>query len=268
MRILYIGDIVGEPGRKALAEYLPQVKEKYDPACVVVNAENSAHGFGFTEKIAREYFDLGVDCLTSGNHVWDQREMLAFITREKRIIRAANYPEKAPGQGHYVHIIPTGQKILIIHVMGRIFMDPLDCPFRAVDKILMKYPLGGGAHAIFVDIHAETTSEKMALAHYLDGRVTAVVGSHTHIPTADAQIFDGGTGYQTDAGMTGNYNSVIGFDPKIPIHKFTTKTPGKTKMFPAKGAGTLCGVITDVNEKGLCNAIVSLRIGGRLATAP
>ncbi|MGE4313916.1 MAG: YmdB family metallophosphoesterase [Pseudobdellovibrionaceae bacterium] len=265
MRIVFIGDIVGRPGRDAVEKHVSAIREKYSPDVIIMNAENSAHGFGLTEEICKDLYGMGADCITTGNHVWDQREMLSYITRDKRVIRAANFPEGTPGQGHYLHQLPDGRKILVIHLLARTFMDPLDCPFKAADQILAKYRLGAAVNAIFVDIHGETTSEKMAMAHYLDGRVSAVIGTHTHVPTADACIYDGGTAYQTDAGMSGNYNSVIGMDKEAPLIKFTKKTPAPARMFPAAGEGTLCGVYVKTDDTtGLSEEIIPLRVGPRL----
>ncbi|MBL4588643.1 MAG: TIGR00282 family metallophosphoesterase [Alphaproteobacteria bacterium] len=266
MKILFIGDIAGKAGRDALDNYIPTLREEYKPDILIIDGDNAANGYGITEKICKEFYALGADCITTGNHVWDQREILSYITRDPSLLRAANYPETAPGQGACIKTLPTGQKILIIHLMGRIYMpDPLDCPFQTVDKILKNYQLGANVNAIFVDFHAETGSEKMCMAHYLDGRVSAVVGTHTHIPTADCQILPNGTGYQTDAGMTGCYDSSIGMDKEIPIHRFTRKTPGKQRMFPAKGEGTLCGTLIETdNDTGKVRKIDPIIIGKHL----
>lgn len=264
MKILFIGDVVAKTGRGALAEYLPEVMDELSPDCVIVNAENAAHGLGMTGKICDEIFDLGVDCITSGNHAWDKAEIVEYIEQEPRLIRPLNYPEGTPGAGHAVLSLKNGQKILVANAMGRLFMDPLDDPFIGTSKIIQDYKLTQGVDAIFVDIHAETTSEKMAFGHYLDGQVSAVVGTHTHIPTADAQILDGGTAYQTDAGMTGSYNSVIGFNPEAPIKRFTKKMLGG-RLQPSEEEGTLCGsfIITD-DRTGLATSIQSVIRGPRL----
>ena len=265
MKILFIGDIVGEPGRNALSEHMNQLKSSLSPDMIIANAENSAHGFGLTEKICKGLYELGVDCITTGNHVWDQREMLSYIDRDKSVIRAANFPDGAPGQGGCVKTLQNGKKILVLHLMGRLFMDAMDDPFTCADKYLSKYKLGSGIDAIFIDFHAEATSEKMAFAHYVDGRVSGVVGTHTHVPTADAQILEGGTAFQCDAGMTGNYNSVIGMDKKVPVERFVKKVPGKHRMSPAKGEGTVCGVFLQTDDiTGLAKEIRPIRIGPRL----
>lgn len=264
MRILFIGDIIGRSGREAVGKHLPDLRERLKLDFVIVNVDNAAHGFGVTGKIADEFFSLGADCLTGGDHIWNQKEIIPYIDREKRLIRVHNYPPGVPGQSTYLKECPGGRKILVIHVMGRLFLEGYDDPFRSVDDVLKKYTLGSNVQAIFVDIHAEATSEKMALAQYLDGRVSAVVGTHTHIPTADAQIFPKGTAFQTDAGMTGDYNSVIGFKPEIPIQRFTRKF-SLEKLIPGDGEGTLCGTFIETDDAtGHAKAIQPIRIGGRL----
>lgn len=264
MRILFVGDVMGRSGREALAKHLPILKEKLEYDVLIVNGENAAHGFGVTEKIANEFFSLGADCITTGNHAWDQREIISYIEREKRFLRPINYPAGTPGQGAYIHTLFDGRKILILHAMGSLYMDPLDNPFMVIPSYLKTYAMGQNVNAIFVDFHAEATSEKMALAQHLDGRVSAVVGTHTHIPTADAQIFEGGTAYQTDAGMTGDYNSVIGMKKDVPIKRFLRKVP-RERMVPADQDGSLCGVfvVTD-DTTGHAKRIRSIRLGGRL----
>lgn len=263
MKILFIGDIVGRSGREAVEAHLPTIREKHSPDLVIINAENAAHGFGLTEKVARGLFDLGADCLTTGNHVWDQREIISYITREPRIIRAATIPDPAPGKGVLEGRTHEGERFVVIHLMGRVFMDAMECPFRTADRLLKDYRLGKNCDTIFVDFHGEATSEKMALGQYLDGRVSAVVGTHTHIPTADCQIFNGGTAYQTDAGMTGDYDSVIGMKKDVPIFKFVRKMPTE-RMSPASGEATLCGTLIETKSNGLAVDIRPIRIGGRL----
>ncbi|MCD8497873.1 MAG: TIGR00282 family metallophosphoesterase [Alphaproteobacteria bacterium] len=264
MRILFIGDIYGRAGREALANYLPSLKDKLKPDVVIVNGENAAHGIGITEKMCKEFYDLGVDCITSGNHIWDQREIIPYIARDEKLLRPANFPPGTPGNGAYKITLNNGDKILIINAMCRVFMDPIDDPFRVLDEIVSREKLGQTVQAIFVDLHGEASSEKMSMAHYLDGRISALVGTHTHIPTADAHILNGGTGYQTDAGMTGDFDSVIGVRKDIPIQKFVKKMPGE-KMIPSGGEATLCGtfIVTDENT-GLCKAIEPVRVGPRL----
>ena len=264
MRILFVGDIVGRAGRDAVEKHLPDLKAKLKLDFVIVNVDNAAHGFGVTTKIADDFFAMGVDCLTGGDHIWNQKEIIPYIDREKRLIRAHNYPPGVPGQTSYLKDLPDGRKILVAHVMGRLFLEGYDDPFRAMDDVLKKYALGHNVQAIFVDIHAEATSEKMALGHYLDGRVSAVVGTHTHVPTADAQILPKGTAFQTDAGMAGDYNSVIGFKPDIPIQRFVRKLSVE-KLVPADGDGTLCGTFIETDDAtGLAKNIQPVRVGGRL----
>lgn len=264
MRILFIGDIVGRSGRDAFVQQLPELKEKLKPDVIIVNGDNAAHGFGISTKICEEFYELGVDCITGGNHIWDQREIIPFITREERLLRTENYPKGVPGKGHYLKTLADGRKILILHLMGCLFMEDLESPFRVADEILSRYTLGSNVNAIFVDIHAEATSEKMALAQYLNGRVSAVVGTHTHMPTADLQILSKGTGYQTDAGMTGDYDTVIGMKFDVPVQRFTKKFSTE-RLSPGDQEGTLCGtfVITD-DKSGQTKFIEPVRMGPRL----
>lgn len=264
MKILFIGDIVARVGRDALANFLPEVSKQLSPDVVIVNGENAAHGIGINEKICKEFFDLKVDVITLGNHAWDQREVIPYIERELRLVRPINYPAATPGKGHYIHTLSDGRKIMVINAMARLFMDPLDDPFAAVDQIVRANPMGKSVNAIFLDFHGEATSEKMAMAHYLDGRVSAVIGTHTHIPTADAQILSGGTALQCDAGMTGDYNSVIGMKTETPIMRFTRKI-SMEKLSPADGEGTLCGVFVETDDKsGKATCIKPVRKGPRL----
>jgi metallophosphoesterase (TIGR00282 family) len=267
MNVLYCGDVIGRTGRAAVLAEIPNLRKALDLDLVVVCGENAAHGFGITTKIAEEFLDNGVDVVTTGNHAWDQREIIPFMDREHRLIRPANFPPGTPGVGHVVVEITRGRKALVIQVMGRLFMDPLDCPFRAVDEILSRHRLGATVHVILVDIHAEATSEKMALGHHLDGRVSVVVGSHSHVPTADARVMAGGTAYQTDAGMCGDYNSVIGMLPGPAVHRFTRKTPGE-RLSPADGEATLRGLFVKLDDRtGLATHCEPVSLGGALAQA-
>ncbi len=265
MRLLFVGDVMGRAGREALALHLPVVVKSHSPDMIVVNGENAANGAGITVKIAQEFFDLGVDVTTLGNHAWDQRELMSHIHNHPRIVRPANYPPGTAGKGFYLHQVESnGLKVLIVNMMGRLFMDPLDDPFRCMEEILAEYRLGRNVDAIFVDFHAETTSEKMSFGHYFDGRISAMVGTHTHIPTADAHILAKGTAYLTDAGMTGDYDSVIGVEKHLAANRFVKKVPGE-RARPAKGAGTLCGCVIDIKAvSGLATAIEPVRIGGIL----
>jgi metallophosphoesterase (TIGR00282 family) len=267
MNILFLGDIVGKSGRDAVLRELPYLRRALDIDFAVVNAENAAHGFGLTAQIATELFDAGADVLTTGNHVWDQRELLIHIDREPRILRPANFPPGTPGRGTGLFPARGGRQVLVVHAMGRVFMDPLDCPFRAVDRELEACPLGAVADAILVDIHAEATSEKMAMGHWCDGRASLVVGTHSHVPTGDAQILPKGTAYQTDAGACADYNSVIGFDPGVPLTRFVQKIPAG-KMEPAQGPATVCGVFVATDDRtGHAVRIEAVRTGGRLSQA-
>lgn len=264
MRIMFLGDVVGRNGRDAVIAALPQLRADYKPDVVIVNGENSAHGFGITAQICDDFFKAGIDVITTGNHIWDQREIIPSIEREPRLLRPLNFPEGTPGRGSYIFQTARAEKILVINVMGRLFMDALDDPFAALDKLLKSHRLGHDVQAIFVDFHAEATSEKMAMGQYLDGRVSFMIGTHTHIPTADLQILPKGTGYQTDAGMCGSFDSVIGMEASIAVQRFARKMPGE-RLRPAEGEPTICGVIFDTDPKtGLCTAAEPLRMGGRL----
>jgi metallophosphoesterase (TIGR00282 family) len=267
MRLLFVGDVVGRAGRLAVAERLPGLVSDYRLDFVVVNGENAAGGFGITEEICQDFIDAGADAVTTGNHVWDQREALVFIERQPRLIRPANFPAGTPGRGANVFVARNGARVLVCNVMGRVFMDALDDPFAAVDRELSACPLGEQADAVLVDVHAEATSEKQGMAHYLDGRASLVVGTHTHVPTADHQILSGGTAYLSDAGMTGDYDSVLGMEKDEPVNRFLRKIP-TGRFTPAMGEATLCGVAVEVSDRtGLAEAIAPLRLGGRLAEA-
>jgi metallophosphoesterase (TIGR00282 family) len=267
MRLAFFGDVVGRSGRDGLRTHLPRLRQSLGLDFVIVNAENAAGGFGITPDIAESLFEAGADCLTLGNHAWDQREALTYIAREPRLLRPANYPVglDVPGKGANLYQTARGQTVLVVSLMGRLFMDPLDDPFRAAERELELAPLRDVADAVIVDMHAEATSEKMALAHYLDGRASLVVGSHTHIPTADAQILPGGTAYQSDAGMCGDYDSVIGMKKDISVRKFATRLPGERNA-AADGPGTICGVFVETDARtGLARHIAPIRVGPRLA---
>jgi metallophosphoesterase (TIGR00282 family) len=264
VKILFLGDVMGRVGRDEVTSRLPGLRAKYALDAVIVNAENSAHGYGLTPQICDDLFKAGADCLTTGNHVWDKREIIPYIEKDPRVIRALNYPEGTPGRGS--HLIPTarGKKILVIHLMARLYMDALDCPFAAVDKILKLNRLAKDANAIVVDIHGEASSEKQAMGRFCDGRVSFVVGTHTHVPTADTRILPAGTGFQTDAGMCGCYDSVIGMEAQPAVQRFVRKMPGE-RLQPAEGPVTLSGVIMDIDDAtGLCRAAHPLRLGGMI----
>jgi 2',3'-cyclic-nucleotide 2'-phosphodiesterase len=267
MRLLFCGDVVGRSGREVVTAHLPRLRRELGLDFVVVNGENAAGGFGITEKICAELYEAGADVITTGNHVWDQRETVGFIDRHPRLQRPQNFPAGTPGRGIGVYPAANGRKVLVLSVMGRLFMDPLDDPFACVERELAQHRLAGTADAIIVDVHAEATSEKMAMGHLLDGRVSLVVGTHTHVPTADHQILPKGTAYQTDAGMCGDYDSVIGMDKEEPLNRFLRKIP-LGRFTPATGPATVAGiaVLTD-NETGLARKIAPVRIGGRLEPA-
>jgi 2',3'-cyclic-nucleotide 2'-phosphodiesterase len=263
MRLLFIGDIVGRAGREVVAAELPRLIDALKLDFVVVNGENLAGGFGVTRSVANEMFALGVDCITTGNHWLDQKEILSFINDEDRILRPCNLPAATPGRGAGLFQAKNGKHVLVINPLGRVFMEPQDDPFAAVERELTACPLGESADAIVVDMHAEATSEKMAMGHFCDSRASMVVGTHSHIPTADAQILPGGTAYQTDAGACADYDSVIGMEKTEPLTRFTTKI-SQTRFTPALGPATLCGVFVETNEKGLAARIEPVRVGGRL----
>ncbi|MBL4791099.1 MAG: TIGR00282 family metallophosphoesterase [Kordiimonadaceae bacterium] len=264
MRLLFLGDLMGRAGRTAAIDALPDLREKLKLDFVVVNAENAASGFGTTSKIAGQVIQAGADVLSGGNHTFDQKEILSVMGSDTRILRPINYPPSTPGRGFCVYNAPRGKKILVINAMGRVFMNAMDCPFRAIDDVLKKYRLGATVDAILVDFHGEATSEKMAMGHYLDGRVSLVVGTHSHVPTADCQILDGGTAYQTDAGMCGDYNSVIGMDKGEPISRFLTRM-NRERFSPAGGPATVCGTFVETDDRtGLAVRIEPVRMGPRL----
>ena len=248
MKILYCGDVVGRPGREAVIRHVPSLKEKYKLDAVIVNAENATHGFGLTPAVCRDFFENGVDGITTGNHVFDQREIVPFLDADKRVIRPLNYPEGTVGRGSMILELSNGKKLLVAQVMGRVFMEALDCPVKALEKVLNVYHLGANVDSILVDIHAEATSEKISFAHYFDGRVSAVFGTHTHVPTADECILKKGTAYITDVGMCGDYDSVLGFEEEIPIARLLKKYPTE-RLVPSKGKGTFCAVMFETDDK-------------------
>lgn len=265
MRILFLGDVVGRSGRVAVIEQLPKLRERYRLDFVVVNGENAAGGFGISEQILIELLDAGADVVTTGNHVWDQRETLVFIERYDRLLRPVNFPPGTPGRGAGLFKAANGAEILVVNAQGRVFMADLDDPFRAVEHELEACGLKTGADAILIDFHAEATSEKEAMGHFVDGRASCLIGTHTHVPTADEQILRGGTAYISDAGMCGDFDSVLGMDKEEPINRFLTRI-STGRFTPAVGEATLCGVAIDVDDAtGLARAVAPLRRGGRLS---
>ena len=265
MRILFCGDVVGQSGRKVIIDNLSRLRRELNLDFIIVNGENAAHGFGITDTICNAFYEVGADVITTGNHVWDRREIIKTIDGDSRLLRPLNYPEGTPGRGSGIFEARGGKRVLVVHPMGRLFMDPLDDPFSGVEKAIAGYRLGRNVDAIVVDIHAEATSEKVAMGHALDGRVSLVVGTHCHIPTADAHILVGGTAYMTDAGMCGDYDSVIGMGKDTAIARFTSKLP-TGRLEPAGGEATLCGVFIETDDKtGLARHVSPLRVGGRLS---
>lgn len=268
MRLLFLGDVVGRAGRRAITERLPGIRSSLGLDFVVVNGENATSGVGITPEHAQSIFAAGADVLTLGDHAFDQREMLAHIDREPRILRPLNFAKHAPGQGARVFDAAGGRKVLVAQVLGQVFMKrPFDDPFSALDEVLRKHPMGGLVQASIIDIHCEATSEKMAMGHFCDGRASVVVGTHTHVPTADAMILSGGTAYQSDAGMCGDYNSVIGMDKEEPLRRFITGM-SKGRFQPAMGDATLCGLYVETDDRtGKAKTVRMFRDGGLLEDA-
>lgn len=263
MRLLFLGDVVGRVGRQVALQHLPRLREAWALDFVVVNGENAAGGFGITEAIHEEFLEAGADAVTLGNHSFDQREALVFIERAPRLIRPANYPPGTPGRGAALIEARNGAQVLVVNMMGRVFMDPLDDPFAAIDRELDAAPLGMVADAVIVDFHAETTSEKQAFGHWCDGRASLVIGTHTHVPTADHRILPGGTAFMTDVGMCGSYEGVIGMDKEEPLRRFTRRI-GASRFEPATGEGTLSGLAVETDGTGHAVRVAPVRLGGVL----
>ena len=267
MNLLFLGDVVGRSGRAAVLAVLPDLRTRLALDFVVVNGENAAHGFGITIELAHAMFAAGADVITTGNHVWAQRELITQIDGEPRILRPENYPAGTPGRGFGICRAANGAKVLVVNLLARLFMESLDDPFAAMERILRAHPLGSRVGAALVDFHGEATSEKVAMGHHLDGRVSVVVGTHSHIPTADWQILPGGTAYQTDAGMCGDYDSVIGMNKQDSLRRFLTKMPSR-RMTPATGVATVSGLFVEIDDlTGLARRTEPVRLGGRLAEA-
>lgn len=265
MRILFLGDVVGRTGRKAITEHLARLRAEWRLDFIVVNGENATGGMGLNRGHAQGILDAGADCITLGDHAFDQRDMMTAITQENRIIRPLNYAPKAPGVGSRMFTAQNGQKVFVTQALGQVFMKrPFADPFSALDAELKKAPLGGLADAVIVDFHAEATSEKVAMGHWLDGRASLVVGTHTHIPTADTQILENGTAVQSDAGMCGDYDSVIGMEKVEPMRRFVTGM-SKGRFTPAEGVATLSGVFIETDRKGKAIQAIPVRVGGRLS---
>ncbi len=265
IKLLFCGDVVGKTGRDVLQRHLPCLRKEWNLDAILVNGENAAHGFGISSEICKEFFTLGIDAITTGNHAFDQKEIIPYIAQEKRLIRPLNYPEKTPGFGFTVVTTFKGFKILVVNLMARVFMQPIDDPFHAIDVLLQKNPMPQLYHAIVIDFHGEASSEKMAMGHFCDGRASLVVGTHTHIPTSDYRILTKGTGYITDLGMCGDYDSVVGMEKTVPLHKFVKQVPSLGRMQPGSGPATLCAVYVEINSKtGLTEKIQQIKIGGLL----
>ncbi len=268
MRLLFLGDVMGRAGRRAIIENLPRIRAEWALDFVVVNAENATGGMGLNRSHAQLLLDAGADCLTLGDHAFDQKDMLGAIEQEGRILRPLNYARTAPGAGARLFGAPGGRKVLVVQALGQVFMRrPFADPFSAVEKVLNAHPLGSRASAIIIDFHAEATSEKMAMAHWCDGRASVVVGTHTHVPTADTRILPGGTAAQTDAGMCGDYNSVIGMEKAEPMRRFITGMQ-KERFTPANGEATLSGIFVETDDAtGKAVEAAPIRVGGVLQRA-
>ncbi len=264
MRLLFLGDVVGRTGRRAVLDTLPKLRERYKLDFVIVNGENAAGGFGITESILEDLLDAGADAVTLGNHAFDQKEALVYIERQPRLIRPLNFPMGTPGRGTGHFKAKNGADVLVINALGRVFMADLDCPFRAIDSEITACALKTGTDAIVVDFHAEATSEKQALGVFLDGRVSAVVGTHTHSPTADERVLPNGTAFISDVGMCGDYNSVLGMDTDEPVNRFLTRIP-RERFQPSDGPATVTGLAIEIDDAtGLAVWTKGLRLGGVL----
>jgi 2',3'-cyclic-nucleotide 2'-phosphodiesterase len=267
VKLLFLGDVVGRSGRAAVNTELPGLIKKHGFDFVVVNGENAAGGFGITEEILQELIAAGADCVTTGNHVWDQKEALNFADRYDRFLRPINYPAGTPGRGANVYSAKNGARVLVVNVMGSLFMPTLDDPFQAMSHELSACSIGNGCDAVIVDMHAEASSEKQTMGFFLDGKASLVIGTHTHVPTADWRILSGGTAYMTDVGMCGDYDSVIGMDKDEPLRRSTTKIAGG-RLVPSQGPGALSGLAVEVDDRtGLARRVAPLRLGAGLDPA-
>ena len=267
MRLLFLGDLVGRTGRMAVIDRLPRLIADHELDFVVVNGENAAGGFGITEDILRAVLAAGADVVTTGNHAFDQREALVFSERHEQFVRPINFPAGTPGRGSVLLHARNGARVLVINAMGRVFMDALDDPFAAIEAAVGAWPLGEQADAIVIDFHGEATSEKNAMAHFVDGRVTLLIGTHTHIPTSDYRVLPAGTDYQSDVGMCGDYDSVIGMNHEEPLRRFLQKVPGE-RFSPARGPATISGLAVEIDDNtGLATEVAPLRLGGALSEA-
>ena len=260
MKLLFLGDVVGRSGRDAVKKHVERLRREHALDAVIVNVDNAAGGFGASADVIRDFRGIGIDVLTGGDHVFDQKDAPSLLGNTPNLLRPHNFPPSVPGTGCKLFTLVSGKTLLVLHLLGQVFhREYLDSPFACADRALEPYKLGGNVDAIFVDMHAEATSEKQAMGHYLDGRVSAVIGSHTHVPTADARILPKGTAYQTDAGMCGDYNSIIGFEPTGPMQNFLQKFR-KVRMEPASGIGTASGVMVEIGANGLAVAITAIQV--------
>jgi len=265
LRLLFLGDVVGRSGRIVVAEHLPGLIDRHRIDFVIINGENSAGGFGITGSTFQELVDAGADVISTGNHTFDQKEVIPFIEQEPRLLRPINFPPGTPGKGSGVFPARNGAQVVVINAMGRLYMDPLDDPFAAIERELLTAPLGDSVDAVVIDFHAEATSEKQAAGHFVDGRASLVVGTHTHVPTADHRILPGGTAYMSDAGMCGDYASILGMEAEEPIQRFTRKISGG-RLTAAGGPGAISGVAVEIDDNtGHATAIAPLRLGPGLA---
>ena len=261
MRLLFLGDVVGRSGRAVIADRLPGLIAKHQLDFVIVNGENAAGGFGITEEIFQGLLDAGADVVTTGNHAFDQKEALVFAERRPQFLRPINYPAGTPGRGSGVFTARNGGQVVVINAMARLFMDPLDDPFAAIERELGSSPLGSAADALVIDFHGEATSEKMAMGHFVDGRASLVVGTHTHVPTADHHILPAGTAYMSDAGMCGDYDSVLGMEKEEPLNRFLRKV-SQGRLSASNGPASLSGVAVEIDDAtGLAKAVAPLRLG-------
>lgn len=266
MRILFLGDVMGRAGRDAVVKHLPRLRDDHEFDFVIVNGENASHGRGLTESHYQTLREAGADVVTLGDHAFDQRDTLSYIEREHALLRPINMMPGTPGRGAMLYSCGAGQ-VLVINALGRVFMNPIDDPFAAVEKAIGDCPLGEVADAVIVDFHAEATSEMYGMGQFLDGRASLVVGTHTHIPTADTRILPGGTGMMADAGMCGDYNSVIGMEAEEPVNRFVTGM-ARARFTPASGEATVCGVALETEPgTGLLRSIHPVRVGGALSQA-
>ncbi len=266
LNVLFLGDVVGKPGRRVIKDELPKFREEKNIDFVVCNAENAAGGFGLDHKSTRELFEAGVDVITLGDHTWDKHEINSVFEQYSKVLRPLNFPKSAPGKGFAIYTTAEGKRIAVLNIIGRSFMNgAYDCPFQVSRALHKEYRLGEDYDALVIDIHAEATAEAVCLGHIWDGRASLISGSHTHIPTADYRIMPKGTGYQTDAGMCGFYDSSLGSEFKAPLHRF--ENAGKAMLQIASGPGTMCGVMAKVADNGLCEEITPVRVGGVLHQA-